>query len=110
VRGKRDLYAEEHFTARLSEHNFRFVPVFSVDKVDNSRHGMLHEALADDFESMQNARIYVAGPPPMVDAVVRLANERGVDSNQIRADAFYAAPPEKKSLLGRIGAWAARSR
>lgn len=110
VRGKRDLYAEPHLRARMSRHNFHFVPVFSVEKIDDFRHGMLHEALADDFENMQNARIYVAGPPPMVDAVVQLANERGVDSSQIRADAFHAAPPEKKSLLGRIGAWAGRAR
>jgi naphthalene 1,2-dioxygenase ferredoxin reductase component len=106
VRGKRDLYAEAHLTARLSQHPFRFVPVLSTDRDDDFRYGLLHEALADDFEKMQNTRIYVAGPPPMVDAVVRFANERGIDANQVRADAFYAAPVEKKSLFGRLSTWA----
>jgi naphthalene 1,2-dioxygenase ferredoxin reductase component len=105
VRGKRDLYADDRLQARMSESGFRFVPVYSHDRVDNARQGLLHEAVAKDFGSLESARIYVAGPPPMVDAVKDLATERGAMESQIRADPFYAAEPEKKGLWERITGW-----
>ena len=79
--------------------------MYSEQQVDNSRQGVVHEALGKDFSVLHNARIYVAGPPPMVDAVVNLATKRGAASNQIRADAFYAAEPEKKGLWERVTGW-----
>jgi naphthalene 1,2-dioxygenase ferredoxin reductase component len=105
VRGKRDLYASDRLHARMRERGFRFVPVYSQDQVDNARQGLLHEAVAKDFGSLESARIYVAGPPPMVDAVKDLAVERGAEESQIRADPFYAAEPEKKGLWERITGW-----
>jgi naphthalene 1,2-dioxygenase ferredoxin reductase component len=105
VRGLRDLYADDRLSTRRSEHNFRFTPVYSMDRVDNSRQGLLHEAVGKDFQSLENARIYVAGPPPMVDAVVGLVTQRGASASQIRADAFYAAEPEKKGMWERVTGW-----
>jgi naphthalene 1,2-dioxygenase ferredoxin reductase component len=105
VRGLRDLYADDRLSMRKSEHNFRFTPVFSMDQVDNSRQGLLHEAVGKDFRSLEDARIYVAGPPPMVDAVVDLATRLGASTSHIRADAFYAAEPEKKGMWERVTGW-----
>jgi naphthalene 1,2-dioxygenase ferredoxin reductase component len=105
VRGKRDLYAEDRLQAVMTERGFRFVPVYSHDQVDNARQGLLHEAVGKDFGSLQAARIFVAGPPPMVDAVKDLAAERGASADQILADAFYAAEPEKKGLWERVTGW-----
>jgi naphthalene 1,2-dioxygenase ferredoxin reductase component len=105
VRGKRDLYAEDRLNARMRERQFRFVPVYSMDQVDHGRQGLLHEAVAKDFNTLYGARIYVAGPPPMVDAVVYMATDRGASASQIRADAFYAAEPEKKGLWERVTGW-----
>jgi naphthalene 1,2-dioxygenase ferredoxin reductase component len=105
VRAERDLYASEHMTSRAQERGIRFIPVYSEQQVNNSRQGLVHEAVGKDFQSLHNARIYVAGPPPMVDAVVSLATLRGAPGNQIRADAFYAAEPEKKGLWERVTGW-----
>ena len=102
VRGKRDLYAGERLAARADESGFRFVPVYSLDQVDHARQGLLHEAVARDFSNLAGARIYAAGPPPMVDAIVDMATRRGADAAQIRADAFYAAAPAKKGLWERV--------
>lgn len=102
VRGKRDLYAGERLAARAGESGFRFVPVYMVDQVDHARQGLLHEAVAKDFSTLAGARIYVAGPPPMVDAVVDMATRRGADAAQIRADAFHAAAPAKKGMWERV--------
>jgi naphthalene 1,2-dioxygenase ferredoxin reductase component len=105
VRAKRDLYAGEHLAARLSHHAFRFVPVYSHEQVDQARQGLVHEAVAKDFADLSTARIYVAGPPPMVDAVTEVAQARGTAPEHIHADAFYAAEPEKKGLWERITGW-----
>lgn len=53
------------------------------------RQGFLHDAVGEDFGNLSQARIYVAGPPPMVDA-------------------FHASEPEKKSLWARVTGWGSR--
>lgn len=105
VRAERDLYAESRLTARAQEHGFRFTPVFSETAREPARQGFVHQAMEQDFHNLAHARIYVAGPPPMVDAVKAAATQRGADPTRIRADAFYASEPEKKSLWARLTGW-----
>ena len=105
VRAERDLYAESRLSARAKEHGFRFTPVFSERAPGSARKGLVHEAMEQDFHNLSQARIYVAGPPPMVDAVKASATGRGAAPARIRADAFYASEPEKKSLWTRLTGW-----
>lgn len=105
VRAERDLYAESRLSARAKQHGFRFTPVFSEKAPGSARQGFVHEALEQDFHNLSQARIYVAGPPPMVDAVKAAAAGRGAEPARIRADAFYASEPEKKSLWARLTGW-----
>jgi CDP-4-dehydro-6-deoxyglucose reductase/ferredoxin-NAD(P)+ reductase (naphthalene dioxygenase ferredoxin-specific) len=105
VRGERDLYAGELLSARMREHGFRFVPVFSHAPSARARSGLLHEAVAEDFGDLAAASVHVAGPPPMVDAVKDMARRRGVAADRIRADAFFTAEPEKKTLWERLTGW-----
>ena len=105
VRSERDLYAGTQLTEHAREKGFRFVPVYSSAAERMARTGLLHEAVAEDFSSLASTRIHVAGPPPMVDAVKDLALRRGATVARIRADAFYPAEPEKKSLWERITGW-----
>ena len=69
------------------------------------RSGLLHEAVGQDFSSLAATHIHVAGPPSMVDAMKELATRRGASADSVRADAFFAAQPEKKGLWERITAW-----
>ena len=105
VRAERDLYAELRLNARAQEHGFRFTPVYSEHARESARKGFVHEILEQDFDNLVHARIFVAGPPPMVDAVKATATGRGADPQRIRADAFYASEPEKKSLWSRLTGW-----
>jgi naphthalene 1,2-dioxygenase ferredoxin reductase component len=105
VRTEADLYAREQMHKRVREHGVRFVPVFAEGTRPTDRNGHLHEALARDFADFSGAHIFVAGPPPMIDAVTDLAVNRGADPHRIRADAFVAAVPEKRSLWERITGW-----
>ena len=105
VRSERDLYAGVQLEALGRARGFRFVPVYSEDAAPAARSGLLHEAIGEDFGSLAGAYIHVAGPVPMVDAVKQLAIERGACAARIRADAFYPAEPQKKSLWERVTAW-----
>ncbi|MBB1074574.1 2Fe-2S iron-sulfur cluster binding domain-containing protein [Rhodoferax sp. 4810] len=105
VRAERDLYAASHLNTRAQEKGFRFTPVYSESGHANVRSGYVHQILEQDFNNLAHARIYVAGPPPMVDAVRASAVQRGADPQRIRADAFYASEPEKKSMWARLTGW-----
>ena len=107
VRTEADLYARKALLQRAAEHCFQFIPVLAQDRIQGVRAGHLHEALGEDIERLDAARLYVCGPPPMVDAVRCLARERGARDEHFRADAFFAAPKEKQGLWERISGWGA---
>ena len=103
VRTPADLYSERALIRRSRDHGFRFVPVFADG--GPGRIGQLHEAVRDDFPDLRRSLIHVAGPPAMVDAVRDVATRRRAHPQRIRADAFHASEPEKRSLWERITAW-----
>lgn len=107
VRRATDLYADSQLARRAQALGLRYVPVLAEggDR-PGARPGLLHEAVAQDFTDLSEAHLYVAGPPPMVEAVRELAQHRGASPERIRADAFHAAQPERRSLWERISAWA----
>lgn len=92
VRAPADLYAGARLRERAQQMGFRFEAVFS----DGTAGRHLHEALERDFPCLKQACIYVAGPPPMVEAVRRSAGARGTPDERIHADAFHAAAPVKR--------------
>jgi naphthalene 1,2-dioxygenase ferredoxin reductase component len=55
------------------------------------RTGMVTDAVNADWDSLEGWRAYVAGAPAMVDASSALLQQKGVNPNQIYADAFYAS-------------------
>lgn len=106
VRSERDLYAGDQLWAASKQQGFKFTPVYSQEAgTGGARSGNLHEVVAGDYPSLVSASIYTAGPPPMVDAVKHLSKTLGADATRVRADAFYAAEPEKKGLWQRVTGW-----
>ncbi|MBL8348504.1 MAG: 2Fe-2S iron-sulfur cluster binding domain-containing protein [Rubrivivax sp.] len=103
VRTPSDLYAEAALHQRARDFGLRFVPVYAEG--GPGRTGLLHDAVSADFSDLGASLIHVAGPPPMVDAVRGVAQRRGAAPERIRADAFHASEPEKRSLWERITAW-----
>lgn len=103
VRTPADLYSERLLQHRAREFGIRFVPVFAEG--GPGRTGMLHDAVGEDFSDLGASVIHVAGPPPMVEAVRGMARDRGAVHGRIRADAFHASEPDKRSLWERITAW-----
>jgi CDP-4-dehydro-6-deoxyglucose reductase/ferredoxin-NAD(P)+ reductase (naphthalene dioxygenase ferredoxin-specific) len=92
VRTERDLYLHDHFTALAKKHdNLHFIPVLSEGDGTNVRHGLVHEAVAADFDEFDGCKAYLAGPPVMVEAATKLFEQRGMRRVDIHADAFYTA-------------------
>lgn len=92
VRSERDLYLHDHFAALAQQHkNLHFIPVLSEGGDSNLRNGLVHEAVAQDFDEVDGCTAYLAGPPVMVEAATLLLEQRGMRRIDIHADAFYTA-------------------
>lgn len=102
VRTEDDLYAGDLMRRRAQRHGFRFAPVYSCPARTPARPAHVHEAVAEHFDDLSRATVYTSGPPPMVNAVKSVALQRGASAERIRADAFFSAEPQKRSLWSRI--------
>jgi ferredoxin-NAD(P)+ reductase (naphthalene dioxygenase ferredoxin-specific) len=91
VRDTRDLYLEEHFRDLAARHaNLTFIPVLSEPSGATAhRTGYLADVVAADFADLDGAKVYLAGPPIMVETCVEQVRERGVGNEDCHADAFY---------------------
>jgi ferredoxin-NAD(P)+ reductase (naphthalene dioxygenase ferredoxin-specific) len=90
VRTERDLYLEDHFADLAVKHgNLHFTAVLSEGAGSGRRTGLVHEAVAADFDEFDGCEAYLAGPPVMVEAASRLFERRGMRRIDIHADAFY---------------------
>jgi naphthalene 1,2-dioxygenase ferredoxin reductase component len=96
---ERDVYDEHALLALAAEHpNLRVEIVLSgADDPGDRRRGFVHEAIAEDLPTLTDTKLYIAGPPPMVEAVAATARSRGARSSDIHADAFTSAAPEPRS-------------
>lgn len=104
VRNERDLYLHDHFAALAEKHrNLHFIPVLSDGGDSSLRQGLVHEAVAQDFDEVDGCTAYLAGPPVMVEAATLLLEQRGMRRIDIHADAFYTAA-EMASLAKKTGA------
>ena len=70
---------------------------------------MVHELLADlPAETFARTEFYLAGPPPMVEAVVALLARRRVPVERIHYDRFFRARRARSAEIGvkgRPSAW-----
>jgi ferredoxin-NAD(P)+ reductase (naphthalene dioxygenase ferredoxin-specific) len=97
VREARDLYDGEALARAATGRTVTCTPVLSTQlQHDACRLGFVHDAIAADFGSLSGFDVYVAGPPPMVDAVTRTAVALGAKEEDVRADAFYTARDTSK--------------
>lgn len=93
ARAMRDLYLVEHFQQLAQQHsNLTFTVVLSEASADTSwRTGMVTDAVAEDLQTLDGWKAYVAGPPLMVEAAMQLTSARGLRVQDLHADVFYTA-------------------
>ena len=76
---------------------FTYIPV-SQNQSSNSdqlRIGLVHEAVLEDFESLNNVQVYCCGAPGLVQIAFESFVEKGLPEDEFFADAFTFAPPKK---------------
>jgi len=91
ARDEPDIYLEDilsHLAATNS--NLRYTVALSEPTAPTSRRtGNLTEIVAADFDRLDGFKVYMAGPPPMVESMTKLVLDRGVARRDCHADAFY---------------------
>jgi CDP-4-dehydro-6-deoxyglucose reductase len=90
VRSERDLYLRELPEKWALEHgNFHFVPVLSEPNTGwEGRTGWVHEAVLEDFPDLSGYDLYMAGPPPMVNAGRAAFSAAGMPDGHMHFDSF----------------------
>lgn len=87
----------DRFTEELE--NFSYVTCVSGEEIDHPRKGYvthhMDEAPLDDGD----VDVYICGPPPMVDSVLKYFNEQGIKPKSLHYEKFApTAPPDKEEV------------
>jgi CDP-4-dehydro-6-deoxyglucose reductase/ferredoxin-NAD(P)+ reductase (naphthalene dioxygenase ferredoxin-specific) len=93
VRTERDVFLEDEFRALCALHpGLSFDVVLSDEMAPGAlrRVGMVHEAIQEDLDglNLREHMTYVAGPPPMVDAVSSVLSGLGMPAANCHVDPF----------------------
>lgn len=80
-----DIILAEEFKVLLGKN---FINILSDEKVDGYAHGQITEDFLKDYIKDSPKNIYVCGPPPMMDAVVKFLTNLHVDEKLIIKEAF----------------------
>lgn len=88
ARNEADLYLLDYFHRKQETHpGFRFTPVLSEPTTPTARRtGFVHEAVLADQPGMTGAKVYMAGPPAMVENALGAFLSTGIDENDLHYD------------------------
>jgi CDP-4-dehydro-6-deoxyglucose reductase len=101
ARSRSDLYLPELPLQWQREHsNFSYIPVLSDPKPEDAwsgRTGFVHQAVLDDFASLEGYQVYACGAPAMTDiARETFVAQRKLPEDEFFCDAFtYSVDPKK---------------
>ncbi|WP_370869815.1 FAD-binding oxidoreductase [Polaromonas sp.] len=100
-----DLYSDLPEKWQQEHDNFKFIPVLSEPKPEygwQGRTGLVHEAILQDHERLDEYQTYACGSPEMVEASRAPFMARGLPEDQYFSDAFtvarYNAPVAQASV------------
>ncbi|MBT8141887.1 MAG: 2Fe-2S iron-sulfur cluster binding domain-containing protein [Gammaproteobacteria bacterium] len=92
ARQTRDLYLHDHLLEMASDYEqLMYSPVLSeAESGENwkGRSGWVHEAVLEDYPNMSPFDVYMAGPPPMVEAAKLAFTDAGLAHEQLFYDSF----------------------
>lgn len=101
ARRRADLYQHqlvEQWQADL--HNFTYTPVLSEPGDDDwtQPRGWVHEALLEQYPTLAGYDVYMAGPPPMIEAARKAFSAAGLPEEQLFFDSFEFSPQTLASI------------
>lgn len=91
ARAERDVYGLHYLEALAKDFpQFHYhIVLSSAEENSPYQRGLVTDAVFERFERLEGWRVYLAGPPPMVEAATLMATRRGVPFEHVYADAFY---------------------
>lgn len=93
VRSLQDIYGLDRLQSLKEELPSLKLEIIVTTDDGSAQHriGLVTEAIAQDIADFRGWRAYVCGAPPMVEATAALLKQRGIDDQQVYADAFYSS-------------------
>jgi CDP-4-dehydro-6-deoxyglucose reductase, E3 len=99
ARARRDLYADALIARWVAEHaDFRYTAVLSEPLPSDDWRGptgWVHEALVSDHPDLSGYEVYMAGPPPMIEASKVEFAHHGLLHEHLHFDSFEFAEPAR---------------
>lgn len=92
VRQSEDFYQLQHWADWERQPGLHLHKVVSESCTSDSRCGLLHEAVCQDFPDLKPLHVYASGSPAMIYGTLDALVEAGMDAHQMRADVFAYAP------------------
>ncbi len=98
ARAKTDLYRDDLPKKwAFQQAHITYIPVLSDTQVEDNwqgRTGFVHTAVATDFKDLSGVDVYMAGPPPMIEAAKASFVKQGLPAEQLFYDSFEYAESE----------------
>ena len=92
ARSLHDLYMHDWLLDMASEHTrFMYTPVLSEALNEDNwkgREGWVHDAVLEDYKELHPFDVYMAGPPPMIEAARESFSLAGLPEDQLYFDSF----------------------
>lgn len=92
ARSRSDLfYTEELFGLQKEFPNFKYIPALSEPKPEDKwdgETGLITQAVERYIDNAQNVEAYLCGPPPMIDASIKVLTRKGMEEGKIYYDKF----------------------
>ena len=91
VRDIPDLYLVEYFKRLMKNHTALSLNIILSESKESNKYrkGYLADAIANDFDNLNQTKVYLAGPPIMVETCINQLRKIGVRDENCHADAFY---------------------
>lgn len=91
ARTRANLYDIDYFEElqRRSDGRLCYRPVLSEETSDGFRHGNVTDALGDEFDTCAGHVAYLSGPPPMVDAALKMLMKKRLFPRDIYREDFF---------------------
>jgi len=92
VRAEADLYRNDLAEKwAFQRENIDYIPVLSDPVAEDDwqgREGFVHAAVLEDFADLSAYDVYMAGPPPMINAAKESFAKQGLQEDQLYSDSF----------------------
>ena len=82
---ERDIILNEEFKKLLGKN---FINILSDEKIAGYAHGLITEAFLKDYVTDPQKKIYICGPPPMMEVIEKILSKLQVDKKMIVKEVF----------------------